>query len=167
MMRSRHRAGGRDDAPPRTDPASLRAAALRLLARREYARAELVQRLRARGAAADVVDAVLDRLAADGYLSDARFADMLVHTRAGRYSSRAIAHELREKGVPREAAEAALEHLDGRDELAEAGALWQRRFGEPPRDERDKARQVRFLLSRGYALGTALQVVKAAGTKEA
>jgi regulatory protein len=92
---------------------------------------------------------------------------MLVQSRAGRYSSRAIAHELRERGVARDAAEAALERLDGRDELAEASALWQRRFGEPPRDERDKARQVRFLLTRGYALGTALQVVKAAGMKEA
>jgi regulatory protein len=166
MMRFRRAGGDRSD-PPRIDPASLRATALRLLARREYARAELAQRLRARGAPADVVDGVLDRLAADGYLSDARFADMLVQSRAGRYSSRAIAHELREKGVARDAAEAALERLDGSDELAEASALWQRRFGHPPRDERDKARQVRFLLSRGYALGTALRVVKAAGGKDA
>jgi regulatory protein len=145
------------------DAPSLRALAIRLLARREYPRAELAQRLRARGASADDVEPVLDALAADGYLSDARFAHMLVQSRAGRFAGRAIAHELRERGVDREVADAALEPLREHDELAEATALWQRRFGTAPRDEREKARQVRFLLSRGYATGTALRVIKAAG----
>ena len=155
------------EAPERAvDGPSLRAAAIRLLARREYPRAELAQRLRARGASPDEVERVLDALAADGYLSDTRFAHMLVQSRAGRFSGRAIAHELRERGVDREVAAAALEPLREHDELAQATALWQRRFGAAPRDEREKARQVRFLLSRGYALGTALRVIKAAGAIE-
>ena len=58
---------------------------------------------------------------------------------------------------------AALTVLDGEDELATAQALWARRFGKPPRDEREKARQVRFLLSRGYSHSTAFKVLKAAG----
>jgi regulatory protein len=159
---ARRRAGDGPRAPP--DAARLRATALRLLARREYARAELAQRLRARGGDAQVVDAVLDGLVADGYLSDARFAEMLVQSRAGRYSRRAIASELQERGVERTVADTALEPLTGADELAQAAALWQRRFGVAPRDERDKARQVRFLLARGFAIGVALRVLKSAGS---
>ena len=57
--------------------------------------------------------------------------------------------------------------LDGVDELADATALWQRRFGMPPRDEREKARQMRFLLSRGYGMSVALKVLRAAGAPAA
>jgi regulatory protein len=138
---------------------------VRLLARREYGRAELAARLRARGVEPDAIERTLDELAAQGYLSDARFAEALVAGRSGRFSKRAIAHALAEKRVAPQAAADALEPLATRDEQADAHALWERRFGTPPRDEREKARQVRFLLSRGYTIGIALKVLKAAGTK--
>jgi regulatory protein len=113
------------------------------------------------------VERTLDELVALGYLSDHRFAHGLVAQRAGRYSARAIAHELRERKVDAGAARDALTALAGVDEVAQARALWQRRFGVPPRDERDKARQVRFLLARGYALGVALRVLRTAGMADA
>jgi regulatory protein len=139
--------------------------AIRLLARREYGRAELAARLHARGVAADVAERTLDELAAQGYLSDARFAEALVAGRSGRFSRRAIAYELAGKRVAPETAADALAPLAARDEQADAHALWERRFGVAPRDERDKARHVRFLLSRGYSLSVALKVLKAAGTQ--
>jgi regulatory protein len=55
-----------------------------------------------------------------------------------------------------------LAQLAGVDEVDEAQALWQRRFGAPPVDQRDKARQVRFLQARGYSLSTALAVLRKA-----
>jgi len=152
--------GPRGGAAEPLDAAALRDAALRLLARREYGRAEIAQRLRARGGQPDDIAATLDALAADGYLSDERFADMLVQSRSGRFSTRAIAHELKERGVASDAAQAALERRGPTDDLAEAHALWERRFGAAPRDERDKARQVRFLMSRGFGMGIALRVLK-------
>jgi len=66
---------------------SIKAIAVRLLARREYGRAELGARLRARGAAADEVERTLEDLAALGYLSDARFAEALVRSRSGAVTS--------------------------------------------------------------------------------
>jgi regulatory protein len=147
----------------RAPPPSVQATAVRMLARREYSRAELVQRLVQRGAARAEVDRVLAELERLGYLSDARFASTVVHQKAGRYARRAIAHELKEKGVAPPAAREALAALDGADELAQAKALWQRRFGALPRDEREKARQVRFLLARGYTAATAFKVLRAAG----
>jgi regulatory protein len=142
-------------------PRTLKQRAIALLARREYSRAELSKRLGP--ASRGEIDAVLDELAAAGLLSDARFAAALVHRKAGSHSRRAIAHALREKGVEPGEATAALAALDGDEELATAQALWIRRFGQPPRDEREKARQLRFLLSRGYSHSIAFKVLRAGG----
>jgi regulatory protein len=136
---------------------------VRLLARRDYPRAELAQRLLARGADRAVVARALDDLARLGYLSDSRFARAVVTQKTGRFAKRAIAYELREKGVDSTAASEALAALDGHDEVADATALWRRRFGVAPRDEREKARHVRFLLSRGYSASVAFKVLRAAG----
>ncbi|MCC7218800.1 MAG: regulatory protein RecX [Burkholderiales bacterium] len=138
---------------------SPKALAVRWLARREYSRAELAERLRRRGATADDVERALDELAAAGYLSDARYAQAVVAQRAGRYGRRAIAHALKERGIAAADADVALAPLAGTDELADARALWQRRFGTAPADDRERARQVRFLQSRGYGLSVALSVV--------
>jgi regulatory protein len=144
-------------------PLALKATAVRLLARREYARAELAGRLIARGASRDDVDRVLDELERAGYLSDARFAQAVIAQKAGRYGKRAIAHEFREKRVAPAVAEEALATLAHVDEFAEAMALWRRRFGAAPKDEREKARHVRFLMSRGYGMTIALKVLRRAG----
>jgi len=130
-----------------------------MLARREYARAELRERLAHRGADAAEVTRVLDELEQLGYLSDARFAQMLVTQKAGRYGKRAIANALTRRRVASPAAQTALDALKNVDEVADASALWERRFGSQPRDERDRARQIRFLIARGYNLAIALKVV--------
>ena len=151
----------RKDRPPRT----LKQRAIGMLARREYSRAELAARLAAGGANRDEIDPVLDELERAGYLSDTRFAAAVVRQKSGGYAKRAIAHALREKGVAAPAAKEALAALDGDDEFAQALALWQRRFGKPPADEREKARQVRFLVSRGYATSIVFRVLRAAGAR--
>jgi regulatory protein len=145
-------------------PLSLKASAIRLLARREYARAELHDRLIARGATREEVERVLDELERSGYLSDARFAQALVAQRAGRYGKRAIAYQLRQKQVAPGAADDALASIALTDEVADAKALWQRRFGVLPKDDREKARQVRFLQARGYSITIALKVLRRVAT---
>jgi regulatory protein len=130
-----------------------------MLARREYSRAALASRLAAKGAAPDEVERLLDELAALGYLSDARFAHAVVTQKAGRFSRRAITESLKAAGVSAAAAEDALaEHTLADDEAL--AALWRRRFGRPPRDDREKARQVRFLQSRGFSLAAILRLLR-------
>ena len=108
------------------------------------------------------VDGVLDELEAAGLLSDARFSIALVEQKRATHGRRAIAHALREKGVgPGQAADA-LGALDIDDERSRAQALWSRKFGAPPRDDREKARQIRFLIARGYPGGIAFDVVRTA-----
>ena len=144
-------------------PAAARATALRLLARRDYSRAELAEKLRSRGASAPEIDATLDDFERLGYLSDARYAQAVVSQRAGRLGQRAIARDLHDKGIGPDAAKDALATLADRDELADATALWARRFGQPPADDREKARQLRFIVSRGFSVAIAFKVLRAAG----
>jgi regulatory protein len=144
-----------------------RTLAVRWLARRDLSRAELALRLRRRGIEEPEIDRALDELASLGYLSDARYANAVVAQRKGRYGKRAIAHALAERGIGGDDATKALAQLAGTDELADALALWKRRFGQAPADDREKARQVRFLQARGYSLSIALAVMRKAGAAEA
>lgn len=151
--------------PERPKPTA-KALAIRWLARRDLSRVELSQRLRRRGIEEPEVERALDDLAALGYLSDARYASAVVAQRKGRFGKRAIVHALAERGIGADDASKALAQLEGSDERAEAQALWQRRFGQAPRDEREKARQVRFLQARGYSLSTALSVLRTVGAAD-
>jgi regulatory protein len=144
-------------------PKTLKARAIGLLARREYSRAELRERLLAGAGRSDSgptdVDAVLDELAALGYLSDTRFAKAVVRQKSGGYSKRAIGATLKARGVGGDAATDALGGVDIDDQDALV-ALWRRRFGKPPANDREKARQVRFLQSRGFSLSAILKLLR-------
>jgi len=138
---------------------SLAARAIAYLARREYSRAELAQKLAAGGAARDGIDAALTELAAQGYLSDERYAQALVRQKSATMSRRALADRLKAKGVAAEVARDALANAEIDDD-ATLVALWRRRFGELPKDDRERARQVRFLHSRGFALSAIVKFLR-------
>jgi len=140
-------------------PVSIKAQAVRLLARREYARDELEQRLIAKGASRDEVAAVLDELTSQGLLSNERFAHALVAQKSGSYSRRSIRGELKRKGVSGDAIENAIGDAPIEDDAAML-ALWQRRFGTPPANDREKARQIRFLQSRGFELSAIFKLLR-------
>jgi regulatory protein len=94
-----------------------------------------------------------------GYLSDDRFARAVVRQKSGAYSKRAIAQTLKAKGVTCDAATEALGEnaIDDQDALV---ALWRRRFGRAPADDREKARQIRFLQSRGFSLSAIFKLLR-------
>lgn len=132
------------------------------LAQREHSRTELRQKLLRAAqrqaetdaslapaeALADEVERVLDALQAKDLLSDQRFADSRLRVRAAGQGTRRIQAELARHGL--KLAAQPLQQL--RDsELERAMQLWQRRFGHPPADARERARQMRFLAGRGFA----------------
>lgn len=129
-----------------------------MLARREYARAELEHRLIARGAKPDEVRLLLAQLVEEGYLSDARYAEAALARGRASFGCRRIVDALKAKGVTAGSIEAALKQAPLDDE-ATLRALWERRFGHAPADPRDKARQVRFLQARGFALSSILRLL--------
>jgi len=120
-----------------------------LLARREHSRLELERKLGPHASAEGEVAALLDDLAASGWLSEERLADQLVRAAIGRYGGRKVLQQLRDKGVSAELAARACSRVrDG--ELESARAVWRKRFGKLPQDVRERARQSRFLEQRGF-----------------
>lgn len=146
---------------------SLRAVALRLLAQREHSVAEMRRKLKKRlerseagdaAAAAQVasheatpterVEQVIGWLLEHRHLSEERFVESRVHARSARFGNLRIRGELAQHGVqlsPEAVAELAA------SEAERAHGVWQRKYGRAPADARERARQVRFLMSRGFS----------------
>lgn len=138
---------------------SLRTRAMKYLVRREYSRAELHAKLLLKATPDDNVDRVLDELAARGWLSDARAVDQVVRLRRNRFGMQRIAYELRQKGIDEDLIIDALPQM--RDtELEAARSVWQRKFGIAPEDAKDKARQIRFMQSRGFMPDVIFKVLR-------
>lgn len=152
------------DARRRPRPAiSVKARALRYLARREYSRAELRRKLLGPEVNVAELDAVLDDLEAKRLLSDRRYAEVLTQGKGGRYGVASLARTLAQQGVDADVAAEALEPLRA-NERERALDVWRRRFGEPPLDLKERARQHRFLLARGFDAATVSWVLKRAGS---
>jgi len=156
---------------------SLRARALQYLARREYSRAELRGKLlphiqadadfeQAFDSSGHVnLDTLLDDLTARGWLSDERATAQLVHAKRSRFGTQRITHELRQKGIAEELISAALPALK-ESELEAARDVWQRKFGIAPKDDKEKARQMRFMQSRGFGFDVIFKVLKTSDGEE-
>lgn len=133
------------------DP-SLRERALACLSRREYSRLELKRKLAPHAGDEHEVESLLEDFSARGWLSEARFADQIVHARRSKYGAQRIVQELKEKGVSADAVAAILPELR-EGELETARAVWEKKFGVLPQDARERAKQMRFLMSRGFGSG--------------
>src|SRR4029077_12984227 len=102
-------AGRTKEAEGAADPAVARNAAVALLARRGFARAELRAKLCSKGFEDAVAGQAIAELAARGVLDDRRYAENYVnwHARRGQGPIR-IAAQLRRCGLPEELVDAAL-----------------------------------------------------------
>lgn len=134
-----------------TDPSQIRQAALRHLARREYSRAELADKLVRKGFAALDVLPVLDEMERQGLLSDERFTEAYVRYRCNLgFGPQRIEQELRERGVADNLINAYLDKTDAHW-LDDVNQVRQKRFGPGvPADYKDRAKQMRYLQYRGF-----------------
>ncbi|WPP01066.1 recombination regulator RecX [Pseudomonas sp. HR96] len=134
-------------------PVAVRRTAMDLLARREHGRVELTRKLRQRGADPEMIEQALDRLSEEGLLSEARYLESFVRYRAGSgYGPARIREELQQRGLARADVEQALRE-SGFDWAAQLADTWQRKFaGRLPADMRERAKQTRFLVYRGYSM---------------
>ena len=141
------------------DPGLLSARAMRLLARREHSRDELRRKLARIASESDDVDGVIESLAQKGWLSDARYAEQAVRSKSRRFGPIKVAHELRAKGVRDETIAAAFVAA-GVDGAADIQRVWKSRFSALPDNDRERARQVRFLQGRGFPLDDILKFLR-------
>ncbi|MEH0830469.1 MULTISPECIES: regulatory protein RecX [unclassified Micromonospora] len=149
--------------PPRDEAEVAREICLRQLAVRPRTRAELAGALAKRGISDEVSADVLDRYDEVGIIDDAAFARAWVSSRhTGRgLARRALANELRQRGVDGDVASEALGELDEETEAETARALVERKLrtarGEPDAVFR---RLVGMLARKGYPPGVAIRAVK-------
>jgi regulatory protein len=146
-----HRSAKPTCGEPRTDAQAVRTAAIALLARRDFASAELREKLRTQAFDDITAAAVIAELTREGVLNDERYAQNYVVYHAGRgHGPIRIAAELRKHGVAPAVVDAALG--GGADWAALARTARSARFGRrPPASWADKARQARFLQYRGFS----------------
>ena len=137
---------------------SLKGRALRLLAQREHSRAELLTKLASHEDEAGQLQRILDELQAKGFISEERVVESVIHRRASKLGTARVRQELLSKGLSAETMSDALEQLRN-TELERAREVWTRKFGEPATEPRERARQVRFLLSRGFAAEVVRKIV--------
>jgi len=129
---------------------SLKARAVGYLSRREYARNELARKLQPYADEGADLDALLDALEKEGWLSTERFAQSLVHRRAARQGTARIVQELRQHGVADDQVAQLRDELRA-TEYQRALEVWRKRYGNKPVSRPEYARQARFLASRGFA----------------
>ena len=153
---------------------SLKARALRLLSLREYSRKGLAAKLaesearwaKLGGEQVDQapesthanIEAVLDDFEARGWLSDERFAEALVRRRSERYGMRKIQGELERAGIDSKQSAKLLAGLK-ETEYQRAYELWTRKYGVQAQDQKERARQYRFLASKGFSSEVATKVI--------
>ena len=129
---------------------SLKARALKLLSMREHSRLELERKLREHETRAGELAEALDALAARGFISDERVADSVLHRRAAKLGASRVKAELQAKGLDEAVVREAVKQLRG-TELERAREVWRRKFGRPPADAAERAKQMRFLAARGFS----------------
>jgi regulatory protein len=147
-----------------SDPIEARKKAMDYLARREHGRAELLEKVTRFGFDADVADDAVAQLVEDGLQSDVRFAEAFVRSRINQGKGPAkIRADLREKGVNDGATEDGIREAE-QDWYALAIEVRLKKFGaERPVDFKEKARQMRFLQSRGFEPDQIQAAVSASG----
>ncbi|SDG21404.1 MULTISPECIES: recombination regulator RecX [unclassified Duganella] len=140
---------------------SLKARALRFLSLREHSRLELARKLSKYAEEGDDIDALLDLLEKNNWLSQERFSESLIHRRAARYGNSRIVAELQSHGVQGEALHELKSSLAD-TEIERARDIWQRKFGTVATDPQQRNKQIRFLLQRGFSQRAVMQAVKGA-----
>ncbi len=155
-------AAAQDEEPDQESVA--RAIALRLLTSSARSRAQLAEAMARKEVPEEVADRVLDRFTEVGLIDDAEYARMVVRTRHAErgLSRRAIAVELRRRGIDDELAGAALEQVEPQDEESAARALVRRKLASTAGlDAQTRSRRTFAALGRkGYPPGLVSRLIR-------
>ncbi|MDY3331447.1 MAG: recombination regulator RecX [Pelistega sp.] len=151
------------DIPMKTvKPVNLLAKAVALLSRREYSEQELRRKLTKYTEDTAQIDTVIARLQKENWQSDERFAENFVLFRQQRWGNLKILQALRQHHLSAETVATLKENLQA-TELERAVEVWERKFhGQYPTSPQEKAKQMRFLASRGFSADVVYKVISRA-----
>ena len=104
------------------------------------------------------LELVLDELEEKDWLSDDRFSEQFVLSKKRKFGARKIAHELKLRGVDESIISRALRGIKD-DEFLLAKKIWEKKFNQIPITIDEKAKQIRFMQSRGIEVAIINQIV--------
>lgn len=131
------------------------------LSRREHSRQELARKLAPFASGPDEVETLLDTLEKEAWLSNERYAQSVVHRLAPKQGVSRIVYELRQNGVSSAQIDDLREDLKA-TERVRALEVWRKRYGSLPTDAKERGKQIRFLMSRGFSQDTIRHVLSGA-----
>ena len=138
---------------------SLKGRALRLLSQREHSRAELERKLAPYEELSGELAKALDELQARDFINDGRAIESVIHRRAGKMGAARVKQELAAKGLSGEAVVAAMDGLR-ETEFSRALVVWRKKFNQPAVDPNERAKHIRFLMTRGFSADVVRKVVQ-------
>lgn len=134
-----------------------------LCSRREYCSSGIIDLLRRKGVEGKEAAAVLERLRAERYVDDARYARAFARDKAhlAGWGSRKIAYALASKGIPAKTVKEALSEVEDGESTRRMEEVirgkWRSVKAATPQERRVKV--LRFALSRGYDYAAVMKVV--------
>ena len=138
---------------PLEDAKAARNYCIRLLARREYSRRRLIDKLKDRGIAQSAAEEVVAQLATEGLQSDQRCLEAIQRTGASKgWSRRRLMIKMRDQGIDPEILQGA-EVLESNEEQQRARLLFDRWMGSKEPTEAQKRKILARLARRGFPIG--------------
>ena len=134
-------------------------AALRLLSGRDMSRTEFARKLSVKEFTSEEIELVAVWCQAEGYLNEVRYAENASRRLGAKYGANRIAQTLRHKGVNDEEVATSIATLSD-SEVARAQIIWSRKFRELPANATERAKQSRFLQTRGFSFDTIRHMYK-------
>ena len=104
------------------------------------------------------LELVLDELENKGWLSDNRFSEQFVLSKKRKFGALKIAHELKLRGVNKSIINRVLRDIKD-DEFLLAKKIWEKKFNQIPITIDEKAKQIRFMQSRGIEVTIIHQIL--------
>lgn len=141
-------------------PINLKAKAIDFLSRRDYSYSELYNKLKKYSTDLDAIKSVVDEMANHKYLNEERFVENFIYSKSKKYGGLKVKQLLQNK-VNDQALINELYQQAEIDEFAVARQIWERKFNhEIATTPKDRAKQIRFMLSRGFSLDLIFKLTK-------
>ena len=147
---------------PNKNQLKLKKRALYYLGKRDYSRVELRRKILVYSESLEIskayLELVLDELEKKDWLSDDRFSEQFVLSKKRKFGARKIAHELKLRGVNELIISRVLRDIKD-DEFLLAKKIWEKKFNQIPITIDEKAKQIRFMQSRGIEVAIIHQIL--------
>ncbi len=143
----------------------VKARALKLLLQRPYTTKQLKDKLQGGGYPEELADYALDYVGSFRYVDDDLYAENFIRSQMGAHSRKEIEYKLSQKGITREMIDDAFSRLEEAEELSDDHAvvldlLKKRRYDPLRAAEKDREKQIAYLVRKGFSLSTVLDVLK-------